>query len=542
MIEGEVRIEIFPEEQDLPVFCPAPRAEDQREYLAGGRLRVWDGPLQEVFSPLPVRRAGQLRPRLLGRVPRLDWAAAVDALDAACAAFDAGRGIWPTLGSAARRQVLQALRAGLAERRGEIVPLLLWEVGKSLAEAEAEFDRTLHYFDETLADLERRRAEEGALLSAEGIAARRGRAPLGVVLCLGPFNYPLNETFATLLPALAMGNTVLLKPPRIGVLLFRPLLGLFREVLPPGVVNVIYGEGEELLEPLMATGRIDVLAFIGSGAVAQRLLRAHPRPLRLTPVLGLGAKNAAVVLPGADLERAVRECLLGSLAFNGQRCTALKILFVHESLIEAFLEQFLVALSRIRQGVPWEKGVWITPLAEPERPAYLRALLDDALALGARVLNPGGGTCVGSFFRPALVAPVTPAMRLYREEQFGPLVPVAPFADFCAIDDFLRDSDYAQQISLFGRDEGELAPLIDGLVNRVARVNLNCKCQRGPDCLPFTGRKDSAVGTLAVGEALDAFSFPALVTVRDGREDRALLDALGGDGRSNFLHERRDCN
>nr|WP_305042505.1 aldehyde dehydrogenase family protein [Geoalkalibacter sp.] len=528
-------IEIFPEEQNLPAFCPAPPVEDQRDYLVGGQLHVWDGPLQEVFSPLPVRRGNQLRPRLLGRVPRLDLAAALDALAAARAAFDEGRGPWPTLGIAARRQVLQALRAGLAERRGDIVPLLVWEVGKSLAEAEGEFERTLNYFDETLADLERRRGEDAVPVTAEGIAARRGRAPRGVVLCLGPFNYPLNEAFATLLPALAMGNTVLLKPPKIGVLLFRPLLGLFRELLPPGVVNVIYGEGEELLEPLMATGRIDVLAFIGSGAVAERLVRAHPRPLRLTPVLGLGAKNAAVVLPGADLERAVRECLLGSLAFNGQRCTALKILFVHESLRDAFLDQFLAALGRIRQGMPWDKGVWITPLAEPERPGYLRALLDDALAQGARILNPGGGSALGSFFRPALVAPVTPAMRLFHEEQFGPLVPVVPFADFATIDQFLRDSDYAQQISLFGRDEAALAPLIDSLVNRVARVNLNCKCQRGPDCLPFTGRKDSAVGTLAVREALDAFSHPALVAMRDGREDRALLKSLSTSGRSTFL-------
>ncbi|KIH75664.1 aldehyde dehydrogenase [Geoalkalibacter ferrihydriticus DSM 17813] len=528
-------IEIFPEEQHIPTFCRPPAAEDQREYLVDGLFRVWDGPLQEIYSPLPLRRGRELLPRLLGRAPQLDRVSALAALDAAGTAFDEGRGRWPTCGSAERLRALRDLRAGLVARRDEILTLLMWEVGKSLAEAAGEFDRTLSYFDETCADLQRRARDSATLVAREGIAARFGRAPLGVTLCLGPFNYPLNETFATLLPALAMGNTVVLKPPKIGVLLFRPLLGLFREIFPPGVVNVIYGEGDELLPSLLETGRVDVLAFIGSGSVAQKLVRAHPRPLRLTAVLGMGAKNAAVVLPGADLDRAVRECLLGSLAFNGQRCTALKILFVHRSLAETFIGKFLEAMARIRQGMPWEKGLWITPLAEPERPAYLHELLTDATAQGARICNSDGGVTTGSFFAPALIYPVTPAMRLFHEEQFGPLVPVVPVDDFAPVDTFLQDSDYAQQISLFSNDPAELAPLIDALTNRVARVNLNCKCQRGPDSFPFTGCKDSAVGTLAVSEALDVFSRPTLVAQRDGRDDRQLLDTLAKDGRSRFL-------
>lgn len=526
---------IFPEEHEIPAYCRPPTAEDQREYLVGGYLRVWDGPLQEVYSPLPLRRGALLLPRLLGRVPLLDPVCAEEALSAACRAYDQGRGRWPTCGTQERLRLLRQFREGLSARRREIVLLLVWEVGKSLAEAEGEFDRTLSYLDDTCAALATQETGVGTPSMREGIVARLGRAPKGVVLCLGPFNYPLNETFATLIPALAMGNTLVVKPPKIGVLLFRPLLRLFREIFPPGVVNIIYGESEVLLKPLMASGQVDVLAFIGSAAAAQELLRAHPRPLRLTPVLGLGAKNAAVVFADADLERAARECLLGSLAFNGQRCTALKLLFVHRSRLEDFLHLFGQLLARIRQGMPWEKGVWITPLAEPSRPAYLLELLEDAVDKGARILNDGGGSLLGSFFRPALLSPVNAHMRLFHEEQFGPLVPVVPFDDFSTIEDFLQDSDYAQQISLFSRDPKTLAPLIDALVNRVARVNINCKCQRGPDHFPFTGRKDSAVGTLAVNDALAIFSQPALVALRDGRDERHLLEALAAQGSSAFL-------
>lgn len=529
---------IFPEEHEIPAHCRPPAAEDQREYLVGGYLRVWDGPLQEIYSPLPLRRGAQLPPRLLGRVPLLDPERAEEALHAACLAYDQGRGHWPTCGTQERLRLLRQFREGLNARRREIVLLLVWEIGKSLAEAEGEFDRTLSYLDDTCAALATQETGEATPSVREGIVARLGRAPKGVVLCLGPFNYPLNETFATLIPALAMGNTLVVKPPKIGVLLFRPLLRLFREIFPPGVVNVIYGESEMLLKPLMASGQVDVLAFIGSAAVAQELLRVHPRPLRLTPVLGLGAKNAAIVFADADLERAARECLLGSLAFNGQRCTALKLLFVHRSRVEDFLHLFGQLLARIRQGMPWEKGVWITPLAEPARPAYLLELLEDAVAKGARIRNDGGGSLLGSFFRPALLSPVNAQMRLFHEEQFGPLVPVVPFEDFSAIEDFLQDSDYAQQISLFSREPKTLAPLMDALVNRVARVNINCKCQRGPDHFPFTGRKDSAVGTLAVHEALDIFSQPTLVALRDGREERSLLEALAREGSSTFLTRR----
>ena len=142
----------------------------------------------------------------------------------------------------------------------------------------------------------------------EGIVGQIRRGPLVTVLCMGPFNYPLNETFTTLIPALIMGNTVVFKPPRMGILLYRPLLEAFRDAFPPGVVNTVYGEGRRVVGPLMASGKIDVLAFIGSAAAADTLKKRHPAPHRLRSVLGLGAKNPAIILPDADLEFLRRLC------------------------------------------------------------------------------------------------------------------------------------------------------------------------------------------------------------------------------------------
>ena len=249
----------------------------------------------------------------------------------------------------------------------------------------------------------------------------------------------------------------------------------------------------------------------------------------------MGAKNPAIVLADADLELTVRECILGSLSFNGQRCTALKSIFVQRPLLPAFLEAFGRAVAALPAGMPWEEGVFITPLPETGKPAYLAELVADAVGLGATVVNAGGGRVCGSFFAPAVVSPVDARMRLYHEEQFGPVVPIVPFDDIEEPIRHVVESSFGQQLSLFGSNPETLAPLIDPLVNQVCRLNLNSQCQRGPDTFPFTGRKGSAEGTLSVSDALRAFSIRTLVAAKEGELNRELIRRITGERRSRFL-------
>ena len=153
-----------------------------------------------------------------------------------------------------------------------------------------------------------------------------------------------------------MGNTVIFKPPKLGVLLHHPLLKAFQSAFPKGVVNTVYGNGETVIGPLMKSGLINVLAFIGSSRVADILKKQHPKLHRLKCVLGLDAKNPAIVLKDADLDATVKECLLGALSFNGQRCTALKIIFVQEEIATSFLDKLSMAVENLKQGLPWEEG------------------------------------------------------------------------------------------------------------------------------------------------------------------------------------------
>jgi glyceraldehyde-3-phosphate dehydrogenase (NADP+) len=256
----------------------------------------------------------------------------------------------------------------------------------------------------------------------------------------------------------------------------------------------------------------------------------------LRSVLGLDAKNPALIMPDADPEVAVRECVTGALSFNGQRCTAVKILFVHESIVEGFLEDFSAAVNKLPLGMPWEKDIKLTPLPEFEKAGSMKAYVEDAETKGGRVINAGGGTASHTLYFPAVVYPAAPDAEIYSKEQFGPVVPVVAYHDEREFLDFVTSSNYGQQVSLFGNDPRKIAGLIDHLVNQVCRVNINCQCQRGPDTLPFTGRKDSAEATLSISDALRCFSIRSLAAAQASEVSREMIQQIVANRYSNFLN------
>lgn len=526
---------LFPSEDAIPQKYRLCAPIEQREYLCNGAIMEWDGRRQDVLSPICDMTGGSPQRKRIGSYPLLTEQQSLQALDAACTAYDCGRGAWPTMSVEERIRHVEAFTYRMKEHRDEIVRLLMWEIGKSLPDAEKEFDRTIDYIRDTIYALKDLDRVSSRFVIEQGVIGQIRRAPLGVVLCMGPFNYPLNETFITLIPALIMGNVAVFKPPKHGVLLFRPLLEAFRDSFPKGVLNTVYGDGETVVGPLMRSGNVDVLAFIGTSRVADILKHQHPRPHRLRCVLGLEAKNAGIILKDADIDNAVRECVLGSLSYNGQRCTALKMLFVQKDIVDVFLTGFSDAVGKLKGGMPWEPGVQITPLPEPDKTKYLTDLIDDACAKGARIVNPNGGVVNGTFIWPAVVYPVGPDMRLYSEEQFGPVVPVVSFTGIEEPMRYVTQSNYGQQVSLFGSDPKRIAQLVDPLVNQVCRVNINSQCQRGPDTFPFTGRKDSAEGTLSVTDALRVFTVRTLVAAKENEANRRIIKSILTERSSRFL-------
>ena len=526
---------VFPTDNTIPDEFKIGHPIDQREYLIDGELKTWTGNLNPVLSPVCIRSGNQFKQQVIGNTPLLTSKESLEALNAAVKAYDLGHGLWPTMSVTQRIEHVEKFLQAMRKKRDEVVKLLMWEIGKTLKDSEKEFDRTADYIVDTiraLKDLDRNSAK---LVEEQGFMAQIRRVPLGVALCMGPYNYPLNETFTTLFPALIMGNSVVFKPAKYGVLLIRPLLEAFRDSFPPGVINIIYGRGRETVGALMETGKVDVFAFIGTNKGANDLKKLHPKPHRLKAILGLDAKNPAIVLPDADIDNAVSECVMGSLSFNGQRCTALKMLLVHQDVIHTFMEKFNAQIGKLKPGVPWEPGVSLTSLPEPGKVDYLKGLVDDAKKNGARVVNENGGETLETFFYPAVLYPVNERMRIYYEEQFGPVIPIVPFAHDEEVIRYVVNSNFGQQVSIFGTDSKRVANLMDAFVNQVGRINLNAQAQRGPDSFPFNGRKDSAEGTLSVSDALRVFSIRTLVATKDTESNKQMISNIIRNRESAFL-------
>ena len=459
------------------------------QYLINGELRKWEGNTTEVFSVIKTpNKQGEISPTFLGTVPDMGEETALEAVESANKAYNRGKGAWPTMSVSDRLKCMEIFVEKMKLHREEVVKLLMWEICKNKTDSYKEFDRTIDYIINTIEAYKNIDRKGAKFDSQDGVLAHIRRGPIGVVLCLGPYNYPLNETFCLLIPAIIMGKT----------------------------------------------GIIDVMALIGHSSSAVSLQDLHPNKNRLRLVLGLEAKNPGIILPDADLEHAVKECISGSLSFNGQRCTALKVLYVHESIVDSFNKLFTKAVDNLAFGMPWE-DTFLTPLPEKSKPEYIQELISDATKYGAKVINKKGGELSDNFSFPAVLYPVNDKMRLFHEEQFGPIIPIIPYTDIDMPLNDMAASNYGQQVSLFGENIDDLGPLIDALANLVCRVNLNSACQRGPDVYPFAGRKNSAVSTLSVYDALRSFSIRTFVAAKNSPKNKKIIENLLESKVSNFV-------
>ena len=499
---------------------------DRDRILINGEIIPWKGRVADVFSPIYVRKSNALIRKRIGSYPEMTGKEALRALDAAKRAFAPRNGSWSSLPLSFRVGCAERFLEKLGSLKENIVRTLMWEIAKPYRELEDEFERTISYINQVIKVACKKEKNSRLLRKEQGIMGIVHDEPYGVALCLGPYNYPLFETFSLVFPALLAGNTVIVKPPKFGVLFFDFLLENFRDCFPPGVVNIISGDGKTIVEPLMKSGEIDVFAFIGSPLTANRLIDLHPRKNRLRCLLGLGAKNAAVILPDADLEIAVQESILGALAFNGQRCAALKIFFVHQDIQETFRKGLNREIAETRVGMPWMDRVRITPLADPDRILYLHELVEDAVHQGSFIGNENGGKSCQSLFFPTVLYPVHSKMKIYWEEQFGPVIPLAFYDKIEAPITYIINSHFGQQLSIFGTKIQSIAQLVSSVKSQVARININTKCQRGPDLFPFTGRKDSAKGNFSTLEIMNFFSAKTVVAARENEANESLLRRL----------------
>ena len=435
----------------------------------------------------------------LGTVPAMSQAEVDEAMQAARAALPA----WRALSAVERAAYLHKTAAILERDKEEIGTILAKEVAKGIKAAIGEVVRT--------ADLIRYAAEEGLRITGQAMegggfeAASKNklavvrREPVGVVLAIAPFNYPVNLSGSKIAPALIAGNVVMFKPPTQGSISGLLLAKAFEEAgIPAGVFNTITGRGSEIGDYIIEHKEVNFINFTGSTPIGERIGRlAGMRPI----MLELGGKDAALVLEDADLEHAAKQIVAGAFSYSGQRCTAIKRVIVLESVADTLVTLLQAEVAKLTVGDPFDNAD-ITPVIDNASADFIWGLIEDAQEKGAQALTPIKRE--SNLLWPVLFDQVTKDMKVAWEEPFGPVLPIIRVANVEEAITFANESEFGLQSSVFTNDFKKAFEIAEKL--EVGTVHINNKTQRGPDNFPFLGVKGSGAGVQGIKYSIEAMT------------------------------------
>jgi len=399
----------------------------------------------------------------------------------------------------------------LMEHIDELSALLMKEIAKDEKSARSEVSRT--------ADFIRFTTDIAKSMQGETIQSDRfpgfsqdkismvTRVPLGVVLAISPFNYPVNLAASKIAPALVAGNTVVFKPATPGSLSGVYLADLFYKAgIPEGVLSVITGKGSEIGDYVVTHKGIDFINFTGSTEVGKHISEITS----MVPVMmELGGKDAAIVLKDADLDLAAKNIVAGGYSYSGQRCTAVKRILADETIADSLVEKMKVLVEQLKTGNPSEKDVTIVPLISEKAADFVCGLIDDALEKGATLIT--GGKRNGNLITPTLFDNVTTDMRIAWEEPFGPVLPVMRVKTVEEAIKIANESDYGLQSAVFTQNINDAFSVADKL--EVGTVQINNKTERGPDHFPFLGVKSSGLGTQGIRYSIETMTRPKATVI-----------------------------
>jgi len=441
---------------------------------------------------------------LVGRVPAMNR----EDVDRAIANTKQNLKNWAETPIYERAQVFYRTADLLEANAEEIGHILTMEIAKDQKSAIFEVQRT--------ADFLRYTADAGKGIAGEAISGDNfpggsknkisyvSRVPLGTILAISPFNYPINLSISKVAPALIGGNTVLLKPATQGAISALHLAAVMQAAgLPRGVLNTVTDFGSEIGDYIVTHPGINFINFTGSTEVGRHISKVSAMvPL----MLELGGKDAAIVLPDAELDFAADNIISGAYSYSGQRCTAVKRILTQEDVANQLVPKLLSRIAKLQVGDPRENAT-IVPLIHTKAADFVMALIEDAVAKGATVLT--GGTRESNLIQPTLIDHVTTEMRLAWEEPFGPVLPIIRVKNTQDAIDIANRSEYGLQSSVFTRNIHD-AFFVAGQLE-VGTVQINNKTERGPDHFPFLGVKASGMGTQGVKYAIEAMTRPKAV-------------------------------
>jgi glyceraldehyde-3-phosphate dehydrogenase (NADP+) len=435
-------------------------------------------------------------------------------IDAAIAAAENAFVVTRRMPTHERAAILERAASSIRARGEELAELMARESGKPIRFGRAEVSRAVLTF--TLAAAECR-TQRGELLpidlearpdrGTEGRLALVTRVPRGPVAAISPFNFPLNLIAHKLAPAIAVGASVVLKPPPQCPLTGLELAAILDDAgLPPGALNVVHCP-PEVAQRMVEDERIRVLSFTGSDAVGWKLKALAGKKQVL---LELGGNAPCVVDEGVDLARVLEPILLGAWAHAGQVCIKVQRIFVHESIHDRFLEAFVERTRRLSVGDPLDPETVVGPLIEERHVVRVLAWIREAVEGGARLHC--GGERSGRGVTPAVLTGTAPGMKVCREEVFGPVTVVEPFADFGRAIEACNATRFGLQAGVFTRDLGRAMAACRDL--EYGGVMINDVPTFRVDNFPYGGSKDSGFGREGVRSAMEELSEPKVLVLR----------------------------
>lgn len=417
---------------------------------------------------------------------------------------------WSKVPRFEKAQILYKAAELLEERVDAISDILMMEIAKDKKSAVSEVKRTADFLRYTA---DAGKSVEGTAVSGENFPGGSQnkisyikRVPLGVILAISPFNYPINLSASKIAPALIGGNAVILKPATQGSISALYLAQALHDAgLPKGVLNTVTGKGSEIGDYIVTHPGIDFINFTGSTQVGQHISDiASMTPL----LLELGGKDAAIVLEDADLEFTANNIVEGAFSYSGQRCTAVKRIITTASVADQLVGMLKDRIELLKVGDPRENSV-VTPLIDKKSADFAEFLIEDALQKGAKLVT--GNKRQGNLIYPTLIDYVTEDMEIAWKEPFSPLLPIIRVKSIEDAVDIANRSEYGLQSSIFTNDINQAFSIAEKL--EVGTVQINNKTERGPDHFPFLGVKASGMGTQGVRYSIEAMTRPKAITV-----------------------------
>ena len=418
-----------------------------------------------------------------------------EAVEAAVAAFEVTR----KLPAYERGRILREISAGLRDRREELGRIIALESGKPIRDALIEVDRATLTFRLGAEEAERMTGDVIPLDLIPSSKDRLGitrRFPIGPIAGISPFNFPLNLAAHKIAPAIATGNPIVLKPPSKDPLTMLAVAEIIESAgVPAGSVSIL-PMTRELGDRMVSDPRFKLLTFTGSPSVGWRM---KERAGRKKVVLELGGNAGVIVDKSADLDWAVKRCLVGAFTYAGQVCIRVQRMFVHEAVWEEFMSRFVAGAGNLKLGDPLDPSTDLGPMVDGTAAGRTQRWVDEAVALGGTLLL--GGTADGNFFPPTILTDVPPTAQVCSNEAFAPLVVAFPFHDLDEAIAKVNDSSFGLQSGVFTNDLAGTWRAFAEL--EVGGVIINDVPTYRIDHMPYGGVKDSGLGREGLRYAME---------------------------------------